>query len=473
MLRSVEKLIREQGLIPRGSTVLCAVSGGADSICLLHILYRLRGRLGFTLAAAHYDHRLRGEESARDAAFVAQFVALCCGEERQPDGSRLPAVPVYIGSGDVAAEAERRGTGVEETARELRYAFLRETAEKTGADRIATAHTADDNVETILFHLARGSGLRGLSGIQPERDGLIRPLLLATRQEVEKYLFYYGLPHMEDRTNSDDAYARNRIRHQVLPVLEGLFPGFSARMGDTAARLREDEAYLEGQAALLTAQAEREEGRVSLPAALISQAPRPVAVRAVRQLIGAVRGGDQDCAAVHLESVIRLCGEEGSPSARADLPRGMTARREYGLLVLSREDPDVSREERPLALPGTAAAGEWEVVCTEERCGGRPQGPWEVWLDRERVPALTLRPRRAGDELELKGRPRKSVKKWMIEEKIPRQERDGLPVLDCGGAVAAAAGLGPDAAFLPGEGAPAWHILIKKLMTGKEEDGDV
>ena len=166
---------------------------------------------------------LRGEESDRDAAFVHQFRDLCCGKQRLPDGRVLPGVPLYLWSRDVGVEAKRRGTGIEETARDMRYEFLREAAELFRADRIATAHTANDNVETILFHLARGSGLRGMAGIQPVGNGLIRPLLAATRQQVEAYLAYQGLPHVEDSSNEDDTYARNRIRNQIVPVLEELF----------------------------------------------------------------------------------------------------------------------------------------------------------------------------------------------------------------------------------------------------------
>ena len=157
-MESMEKFIAHLGLIPPGSHVLCAVSGGADSVCLLHALYHLRAELDFTLSAAHFDHQLRGEESRRDADFVAQFVALCCGPQRLPDGSQLPAVPLFSGSGDVSAQAAQMGIGTEEAARQMRYAFLHRAAQQAGATLIATAHTADDNGETILFHLARGTG---------------------------------------------------------------------------------------------------------------------------------------------------------------------------------------------------------------------------------------------------------------------------------------------------------------------------
>ena len=149
MLNRMEELIRTHDMLPRNSTVLCALSGGADSVCLLAALDELREKLGITLCAAHYNHKLRGAESHRDENFVRELVK-----------TRFPDVKLYVGSGDVAAQAAAQGTGLEETAREMRYAFLRETARSVGAERIAVAHTADDNAETVLLHLARGTGLQ-------------------------------------------------------------------------------------------------------------------------------------------------------------------------------------------------------------------------------------------------------------------------------------------------------------------------
>ena len=471
MLESMEQLIRRLDLIPPGSAVLCAVSGGADSVCLLHALYRLRPRLGFSLAAAHYDHQLRGEESRRDAAFVEQFVALCCGAQRLPDGRVLPPVPLFLGSGDVAGQARARGTGLEETARDMRYTFLRQAAREAGADRIATAHTADDNVETLLLHLARGTGLRGLGGIPPARGTLIRPLLSTSRQEVEDYLAYYALPHMEDSSNASDDFARNRVRHQVIPVLEELFPGFLARAGESMSLLRADEDCLTGLARALADQASPVEGGLSLEAAALAGAPAPVAARAVRLLLGELWGGDQNCARVHLESVLDLCRGE-DPSARVDLPHGTLARRCYGRLELVREPETAPPDPAPLPLPGELTWGRWHVVCAPAVYGGQPQGPWDFWLDRASAPSLTLRPRQTGDRLALTGRPEKSLKKWMIQEKVPRHLRGLLPVFACGGQIAAAGGLGPDRAFCPKRGAGAWHITLSPApqaeQTGKE-----
>ena len=217
--------MRRRGIMPKkGSAVLCAVSGGADSVCLLHWLYGLRTRLGLKLTAAHYNHNLRGEESRRDADFVRSFVETCC-----------PDVTLIVGSGDVSGQAARNKTGIEETAREMRYAFLQETARQVGATVIATAHNADDNAETVLLHLIRGSGLRGLTGIPPRRDNVVRPLLTTHRAHIEEYLRMYGLPHVEDSSNTDQRFARNRVRRQLLPLLKDMQSRLIDHMSRTAA----------------------------------------------------------------------------------------------------------------------------------------------------------------------------------------------------------------------------------------------
>ena len=442
MLNRMEALIRAEGMLPPGCRVLCALSGGADSVCLLGALYELREKLGFSLLAAHYNHNLRGEESLRDENFVRNLV-----------NTRFPEVELHISGGDVAARAAECGTGLEETAREMRYAFLQETARNTGAHRIATAHTADDNAETVLLHLARGTGLQGLTGIAPMRGNIIRPLLTSTRQEVEAFLSTNGLPHVEDSSNSDDSFARNRVRHQVIPVLEHLYPGFSRRLTENSAHLRADARYLAEEADQLTAQSVETEDGLSVSAALLAQAPTPIALRAVRQLLARLRAGDDTCAAPHLEAVLALCRSD-SPSGEVHLPDGLLAFREYDTLHLT------------AALPRR----EWEVEITPCIYQGETHTPLEVWLSRETLPHPVIRFRLAGDRLTPPGRPGKSLKKWLIDLKIPRRDRDLLPVIAGDGPAAAAALVGPDREFIPQPGENAWHIVFapRSGQTGKE-----
>ena len=441
MLNRLESFLRAEGMVPPGSRVLCALSGGADSVCLLGALYELREKLGFSLLAAHYNHNLRGEESRRDEEFVRELVR-----------TRFPGMELHVGSGDVAARAREMGTGLEETAREMRYAFLNEVAAQTGADRIATAHTADDNAETVLLHLARGTGLQGLTGIPPIRGNLIRPLLTATRRDVEAFLSTKELPHVEDSSNSDDYFARNRVRHQVIPVLESLYPGFSARLTENAAHLRADEGYLTAQAEKLTANAVETQDGLSIPASLLAQSPDPIAVRAVRQLLERLRGGDDTCAAPHLAAVLALCRSD-SPSGEVHLPGGVLAFREYDVLHLTRSLP----------------RRDWETEITPCVYAGEKHSPLELWLSREKIPAPHIRTRMEGDRLTLPGRPGKSLKKWLIDLKIPRRDRDFLPVVAADDRAAAAALVGPDKEFIPQPGEAAWHIVfVPRGQTGKE-----
>ena len=307
MLQKVLSLSMEYDMLPRGGRVLCAVSGGADSMCLLHLLGELAKPGGFTIAAAHFHHHLRGAESDRDAAFVAQW---CAARD----------ILFVMGEGDVNAQAQSRGLGVEETARQLRYDFLRQSAEALDCTRIATAHNADDNLETLLLHLVRGAGLHGLSGIPPRRDGIVRPLLACSRAEVLSYLAEHGIPHVEDSSNSDEAYARNRLRHQVVPVLRDLNPRLSEGVAATMALLRADNDYLNAQAALVCANARWAEDDLVIEARLIAELPPAIAPRAVRRLLEMLGDGNTNCSSAHLNAVVELA-RGSDPSAVVFLDR--------------------------------------------------------------------------------------------------------------------------------------------------------
>ena len=445
------------GLLPRGARVLVALSGGRDSMALLTALEELAEDRSLTLLAAHYDHGLRGEESRRDRDFVMRWC-----ESR--------GIPLTVGQGDVAGEAKRTRRGVEETARTMRYAFLEETADRGGADCVATAHNADDNVETVLLHLVRGAGLDGLTGIPPRRGRLVRPLLARSRTDIDAYLARKGVPWVEDSTNARTDYARNRLRQEVLPVLRSINPNLNATLAANLVRLRADRDYLYAQAAPAAGQAVFEKEQVSLPAAALTDLPRPLAVRAVRTLLAGL--DRHQISAVHLEQILALA-ESTDPGGVLSLPAGLTARREYDRLILSvAAEPPPLWEAVTVSGPGTLTLGSGWTVTLTETCSDGFQGPWRCCLVPVSFP-LVLRARQTGDRLTLPGRPAKTLKKWYIDEKIPRRLRDMLPVLADETGILAAAGLGPQAGRAAGPGAPALRVEFcppegERIQTRKE-----
>ena len=414
-------------LIPPGSAVLCALSGGADSMYLLCRLLEGAEAGGYSVRAAHYHHGLRPAADGEEA-----FVRDWCGRH---------GVPLAVGHGDVAAEARRRGRGIEETARALRYDFLRRAAEEGGCALIATGHQAEDNAETVLMHLLRGCG--SLRGIPEERDGIIRPMLAVPRAEILSYLKAHAVPHAEDESNTDPRYTRNRVR-RLLPLLEEINPRAVEHINAAARSAAEDDALLAAHAAALLESVRCEDGGLS--AAALAAAPRPVALRALKSFAGGER--------VHLEALLALCRESG-PARSLDLPGGRAVCAQGRLYF----DPSAPPEPAPLRL-GVQHWGGWRVACAGALCPAKAYvSPGEFYL----APGQYLiRSRREGDVLRLGPRPEKTVKKLMIEQKIPAPLRPSVPVLDREGAAAAAGGLGPhrDALARPGE--PCLHITIEK-----------
>ena len=430
--------VLDRGGIPAGSTVLCAVSGGADSVCLLDLLRR-QGDL--TVLCAHYNHRLRGEESDRDEAFVRD---LCARWD----------IPCYTGSGDVTAYGKTRSMGTEEAARTLRYAFLQRVAEDTGARCIATAHTLNDNAETVLLNLCRGTGLRGLGGIPPVRGNIVRPLLSVTRQQVEEYLRERNIPWVEDSSNSGDDYARNRTRHHVLPLLEEIHPGALESIARMTDSLREDEAFLQAEARRFL-EANPENG-LSVPGLLAL--PGPVQHRVLTAFTASALNRD------HRQAILALCRSE-KPSGACHVP-GCRLRREYDRL--RREEcecpPLPERQLNPGETLQYPEAG-WTVRA--EYCSNfnRIQSSFNTFCFScaNIYGTLSVTSRREGDTLRPEGRKgSRSVKKWMIEAKIPRSRREQIPVLRDEKGVLAVPGLGQRFGTAPREGEPCLTVEIKE-----------
>lgn len=446
-------LTAQYDLLPAGARVLCAVSGGADSMCLLHLLLQAAPEGGFQVEAAHFNHGLRGDEAQRDEEFVR---AQCVRWQ----------VPLTVGRGDVGDFARREGQTIEEAARTLRYAFLEERAQAAGCTHIATAHNADDNLETLLLHLVRGAGLHGLAGIPPRRGKLIRPLLAVSRREIEAYLTEHGIPHVEDSTNTDAAYARNRLRHQVIPILRALNPRLSEHTAQTMGFLRSDNDYLNAQALEACGQARWTRAGLVLPAEAIAKLPEALAPRAARHLLERTAQGNTDCSAAHLRALVELA-RSVSPSGEISLPHGRAARRIYGDLLITTQAP----APEPFSPVPLVWEGETPLEGTPWRCRCRgvlcpkpeDRRPGAVYLAKTALEAgALLRPRQTGDTLALPGRGTKTVKKLLVDARIPRRERDLLPLLADGRGVAAAAGFGPDRSRAAQPGEDAWELVFWK-----------
>lgn len=440
----------------RGQRVLCAVSGGLDSMCLLFMLDAWCRERGGQIVAAHFHHQLRGEAADRDEAFVRETC------ERWE-------IPLTAGREDVGAYARRKGLSVEEAARNLRYGFLRRTAAEEGCERIYTAHHAGDNAETVLLNLIRGTGLKGLTGMEWERDGLCRPLLGAAREELEAYAAAWKIPHREDATNGDpEAASRNFLRLQVMPLLKELNPQAVEHICQAAGRLREVDRSLEADAAARTAHAEVQEGRVTLSLEALGAAPAAVRPRMLLRLFDLLGVGRKDIGAVHLDALTDLTrrtvwGKEG----RLSLPHGVTARYCRRWLILETRPQLLT--EVPLAPECPLRWGDYAVTLLDRPSG---EGVSFSWQGRpEESPVVTVAPCPPAERLTLpEARGARSVKRLCLDRGITLEERDRLPAFYVGGRLAAVWRLGVDTAFVPESGKPFRFIKITKQMEEDEKD---
>lgn len=371
-----------------GYTVISALSGGADSVAMTHCLASLQAETGITVKACHFNHHLRSAESDADEAFCREFC-------------QKLGISLSVGHGDVKGRMEMTGESLEEAARKLRYDFF-----KKQEGVIATAHTADDNAETVLLNLVRGTGLKGLGGIPEERERILRPMLKVTRDEVMAYLASHDLPHREDSSNSQDDCLRNRLRHTVLPLLKEENPGFLAGVCRMTENLRQDEALLQAQADALRSVSD------------LQAAPEALRRRAIRARLWQI----SKLSHAHIEAVEAIVLSK-DPSAAVNLPGGITARREYDTLIID-EGQKTAFSSVILPCPGQVTVEELGITF---RC------------DAPGLP-ITIRPRKQGDSIRLKGGT-KTVKKLLIDKKIPAFRRDMVPILERDGKILAVWGV--------------------------------
>jgi tRNA(Ile)-lysidine synthase len=475
--RQVRDLVAQQIPLPgQGEPLVVGVSGGADSLCLLHVLRSLQPDWGYELLAGHLDHGLR-DESADDARFAA---SVC---ERWQ-------VPVVVERFDVAGLARMERLSAEEAARKARYAFLSHLAMARGGNVVAVAHQADDQAETILMHLLRGAGTQGLAGMLPlsrmeppvvdqvpwghrsaavEPMTVVRPLLTTTRAQVEAYCREIDMQPRQDRSNLDTSLLRNRVRHELIPYLESYNPQIRRLLQRTASLAADDEALIERQVQGMwgVVVVREDEDRIELWLKIWSGLPAGMQRRVLREAIRRLRGDLRDVGWEHVERALR-CLHQKPAGAVETLVRGLELRKgstsfqvgEAGLPMASPwDDGPLLCGEVTLHLEGVVVlpGSDWQV----ETVAGRSSGSvafrhwavvdqWRAVLDADRVEApLTLRARRGGDRFQPLGMGGRSttVKEYMIDQKLPRHLRDRWPLLCVGEEIAWVVGLRVDERF--------------------------
>jgi len=459
----VLKSIRDAGVLKPGDRVGVAVSGGADSVALLRLLETLRERLGITLAVVHFDHALRGAESDGDARFAVEL-------------ARAHGLECILERAEVAAIAAKRKWNLEDAARRLRYAFFDRVVGEGRATHVAVAHTIDDQAETVLAHLLRGTGPAGLAGIYPVAGCVFRPLLEFRRQELRKYLRNLGQAWREDTTNLDVSRMRARIRAQLVPLLERDFaPLVAPRLARLARISREEESFW---AALvedrIRALVKAGEGTrtirirdllapLDLPPYGVSDTTAPqraLTERIIRRLYRDMRGEAAAPTAERVEQVIRLARESASGKA-ISLPGGVRVEKSFDALIFSSTRPTAAQEtaskqgayQYAVKLPGSGVASisvpelqrrfSLKVIDWSSRERDTKRGA--VALDAELLQQpLVLRNWRPGDAYRPKGRQRTwKLKRLFLAGRIPSRERASWPVLESAGRVVWARGMPP------------------------------
>jgi tRNA(Ile)-lysidine synthase len=429
--------IQRHCMLERGQRVLIAVSGGPDSVALLDVLARLAPEFDLGLHVAHLNHMLR-PEAAAEAEFVRSL------------GQQF-GLQVTIGSADVPALAANRKLSIEYAARNARRAFLLDAAEDTQADRIALGHHRDDQVETVLMRILRGTGVDGLAGMRPVARSFIRPLFDASRAQILAYVSERGLPFREDPSNRDPAFLRNRIRAELLPLIEDVQPGARTAILRLSELAAQDARALNAQASKLLAKATvaREPHAITLRLASLSRAELPIERRVLREAIRLLLGDTMDIQQGHVEAALDLaaCGRTG---ARLSLPRSVVVERGYGMLILRVGEPEPTGPigEFALTAPGRTEIAPLGVAITADvlpRSQALPvieEPPNAAQLDRAVVPEpLLVRTWRRGDRFTPFGMTgTMKLHDFFVNEKIPRAERHRVPIVAAGSVIAWVAG---------------------------------
>jgi len=427
----VLRFIQENGLIVSGETLLIGVSGGPDSVCLLHLLNHLREGMGLVLHVAHLDHMLRGADSDGDAAYVSRLASSL-------------SIPATVERADVAAHRQGRRLSIEEAAREVRFAFFARVARDVGAERIALGHTRDDQVETILMNLLRGTGLTGLRGMMPitslrtaggNRLEVIRPLLEVSREQTEGYCREFDLNPRIDISNFSLAHTRNRVRHELVPALKRYNRNVDAALLRTADAAAGAVSFMDDEVSgiwdsVVTVQP----NGLLIDSEELSGCHPAVQRHLLRRAIAAVLGDLVDVQAVHIDKMVQALSAPAG--RRIVLPRGLSFSVGYRDCLLSSGAaeacpfPSMEQQYR-IAVPGETAIPGWRIRASLAASADGKAGGYVAHLDLDAVGRdLSVRARKPGDRFRPLGMEgSKSLQDFMVDARIPRSWRGRIPLV--------------------------------------------
>ncbi len=448
LLAKFKGFIRKEKLFAKGASILIAVSGGPDSICLLHLLFLLSDSYQLKIAVAHFDHCLRGQESRRDK----DFVEMVC---------KVNSITFFSEKGDVLTVAHKNARGIQETARQLRYAFLRKTAIEHGFEYTATGHTCDDQAEEIIFRLVRGAGPQGLSGIKLKReDNVIRPLLFCTKREILEHLNRYEIGFVEDSSNLQTKYTRNKIRHLLMPIIEKEFNPTAANAIYRSARLLAEECRALNSIAETAYPRCRAKG-VEIPGLFLNRDillewPRAIRKRIYKKALAEL-GMDYELIRYdHLEKIDEI-NLSDSGSSLYNLPKGYVVIKSYDLVCFLKEfsflkmgkTMDTEHFSLTIDRPGRfKLKGVGTVIvepagCSEVSIPCKHFLPRPLFLDLDTISfPLKITFRKSGDRFQPLGLDKEvKLKKFLINRRIPRFIRDFLPILRIGDKIVAICGV--------------------------------
>lgn len=424
MQKKVLQTIEKFNMIQDNDNIIVGVSGGADSICLLHVLHSLKKYKKINIHVVHIHHGIRGKDADADAEYVQSY-------------SKSIGLKSHVFYYDIKQEASKNKVSEEEMGRIIRYKVFNKVCCQHSNSKIAVAHHMNDQVETILMNLFRGTGAKGLGGIRPVRDNIIRPLIECTRDEIETYCAQYNLRYHNDITNEDEVYTRNRIRHSVIPFIEENFNSqFVSSVVQTADLIREEDEYLqqlaEQKAKDYVIETAHREYTIDLKT--FNKEHLVIKNRIIRAIFSSVCIGLKDIEYKHIKAIIDLGYKEVSKEIH--LPGDIIARKSYDSIIIT---PN-RKEERFRFLYDIEVPGEIFIkelgknvkfnILNYEKKTIIPKNLYTKWFDYDKIKYnLTIRSRVQGDIIKLGDQTTKKLKKYFIDNKIPREERDYIPLL--------------------------------------------